>query len=67
MLQSTFCSFGAGELKHVSVLLKAHDLISSRTLSSSHAEILQVISGSARLEENHRIKTDLEGCQHDGG
>lgn len=49
------------------VFLKAHDLISSRTLSSSHTEILRVIPGSAHLEEDRKIKTDLEGCQHDGG
>lgn len=48
------------------VFLKAHNLISSGTLSSLHTEILHVIPGSGRLKENHRIKTDLEGCQHDG-
>lgn len=49
------------------VFRKAHDLISSWTLSSSRREILHVKPGSARLEENRRIKADLQGCQHDGG
>lgn len=48
------------------IFLKDHNLISSGTLSSSHKEILHVTPGSARLEENHRIKTALEGCQHNG-
>lgn len=49
------------------VLRKGHDLISSCTLSSSHRETLHVKPRGARLEENRRIKTDLQGCQRDGG
>lgn len=47
--------------------LKAHKLISCHKLSSLHTEILHVIPGNGHLDENHRIKTDLGGCQHDGG
>lgn len=63
-----FAVSGAGLLKHARVFLKAQELIIAiPKLSSLHREILHVTQTSAHLEENCRIKTDLEGCQREGG